>query len=274
MLRKMTNIKEFSEQFRYTLASFYESVILIRRHKLWSGFWKYGWVSRFLIFIAALIGLKMLGNLSALTDLFQVRSTSQALASMGNIMQQTAMDTYSLFTDNSMKYVMLILLEVLIFHACRQTLSIIGHDAESASFQNFLNAQVRMIKVGVFAWAMGLILSIPVKVFFGLFSFMDFLEPIFIYLIHSFFLGFAIMDNFNEQFKLTIKESYRFSQTFLGVGLAIGIAVNALLQIPLLGVIVAPLLAAVTATLVLYAETERGALARSYLEANRKKKQK
>jgi len=263
--------KEYAEQFRYTMAVLYESVIFIRKHRIWSGFWKYGWVARFLVVIAVILGLEMIGNLSSILGIFKAESANQALASMGMMMENTAQKAYDLLTGSSTKYILLILLEVLIYHACRRTLNLLGHDSETPTFNNFLRAQSRMFVVAIFAWAMNFVFSLPVKIFFGIFEFVDFLEPVLLYLIQSFFLGFAVMDNFNEQFGLKIKESYHFSKDYLGIGLAIGIVVNVLLYIPLLGVVVSPLLASVAVTLVMYAETLQGKLAENYLLQHRKK---
>lgn len=268
-------LKEYAEQFRYAVTALVESAYFIKHHRLWIGFWKYGWVTRFLVVVAAIIGLKSLANLTQVFDLFRSDSAGQALASMGMMAQNTLEQAYALVTDSSMKYVMLILLEVLIFHACRQTLNILGHESEETDFNHFLKAQIRMLKVGFFAWAMALVLSIPVQIFFGIFEWLAFLEPSIIYLIQSYFLGFAVMDNFNELFGLKIRESYHFSKQYLGVCLAIGLAVNLILHIPLLGVLVAPLLASVAITLVMYAETDRGRLIESFVdELRRTKKEK
>src|SRR5690606_38101073 len=69
-----------------------------------------------------------------------------------------------IFSGN-MRYVMLILLEVIIFHVCRRTLEIRTGEKLEPTFKEFVRAQVRMLQVGIMIMIMGKIIvslaSIP-----------------------------------------------------------------------------------------------------------------
>lgn len=82
---------------------------------------------------------------------------------------------------------------------------------------------------------------------------MEFMKPVLVFAVQCYYLGFTIVDNYNEQFGLSIKDSAKYTyQNHLGVALGVGLILNILLFIPVLGVVVGPLLSAVTATLVMY----------------------
>lgn len=261
------NLKEFAEQFRYTVMSIDDAWLFIKKHKVWSGFWRYGWVSRFFIVIAFILGLEMIGNISDLVR--SLRSSDngmQAFAEMGSMGKAYMDQAWNFIKGGNSQFVLIVLVEVLIFHACRESLRILGEQhVEDTSFNRFIKAQVRMLKVVVYAWVLNKLIGISFEFFLGFFPFIGFLKTTVLYLVESFFLGMVVMDNFNEQFGLTIKESIRFSREYIGVGLAVGLLVNVLMFIPIIGFIVAPLLAAVVTTIVLYAETEKGRLLAAYV---------
>ncbi len=221
---KIQNTKEYAEQFRYTLFKMPEAYRFIRQYRLWEGFWKYGWITRFLIFIAVLLGLKFLSIAIRWIGRFSHSSNAtEAISSMGMMAQEFFTDGFGFLFSGGMKYAMLVLLEVLVFHFSRQTLRILKGSSEAPTFDNFVKAQVRMIKIAAFSWAMELAFTIGFKIFFGIFSFVDFLQPAFIFAVQCYFLGFAILDNYHEQFELTIKESSRYARRYIGVAAATGL---------------------------------------------------
>ena len=73
-----------------------------------------------------------------------------------------------------------------------------------------------------------------------------------ILIIQCYFLGFAVIDNYNEIYKLSIKESAKYTRIYAGVALGIGAAVYVLMLLPIIGTIFAPLLGAVAGTMTMY----------------------
>ena len=76
--------------------------------------------------------------------------------------------------------------------------------------------------------------------------------PVALLIVQCFFLGFAIIDNYNEIYKMTIKQSFKFTQQYIGVALAVGVVVYMLMLLPLVGTVLAPLLGAVVSTMTMY----------------------
>jgi hypothetical protein len=239
-------------QFRDTMLANSDAVIFIRKNKLWVGFWKYGWVAKTLVFLAILLGLKFLVTFVDWWNTLKMDDPGEAVASVGHLFQNVAFEGYEFLFVGGMKYTMLILLEVIIFHMSRGTLEILTGNTSDLSFNSFIKAQIRMIKVAVRSYVFEMVISVLISIAFGIFGALDFLEPILEFAVHSYFIGFIVFDNYSEQFDLSIKESVRYARKYIGVCLALGLTTNVLLLIPIAGTIIAPLIVAVTVTLVMY----------------------
>lgn len=249
-------LKEQYTQLLYTLFTYPEAVRFTRKHKIWAGFWKYGWVSRFLVLLSALVGLKMVGSM---TNWFRRVDTSDPLAAMssvGQVFTSVLTEEYEYLTSGSMRYLMIILLEIVVFHVCRKSLQILTGRQSDASMKAFIEAQVRMIKVAFFCYFVEMVVGMVIKTGFNVMVPVDFLEPGFLFLNQLFFMGFAIMDNYLEQFHFSIKDSFKTSQQFIGVCLGTGLIVQVFFMVPLIGPVLAPFLAAVAVTLVLVELTD------------------
>ncbi|MFT5383911.1 MAG: hypothetical protein ACI8VT_001311 [Saprospiraceae bacterium] len=244
--------KDYVVQFVDTIITHQEAYTFIRKNKLWEGFWKYGWVSRLFIGLAILMGLKFVLIFIDWLDQFRTVSTANTLVEMKHLMGNIAFESYNFLFVGGLKYVMLILLEVLIFHICRRTLEILTGESSDLTFKVFLKAQIRMIKVVIRCFIMEMIFTILIKIAFGIFGVFDFLEPIAIFSVQCYFLGLLLMDNYNEQFHLSIKESLKYAKPFIGVSFALGLVLNLLLMVPFIGAIIGPVIGAVTVTLVMY----------------------
>lgn len=245
-------LRLYFEQFIFTLKKHRDAIDFIYKHRIWEGFWKYGWVAKLLVVVGVLIGMKFL---SIIFNWFNRADTSDPIAvisSVGSLMGQVAEEGYQFLFFGGMKYILMILLEIVVFHVCRRTTAILtGQDTE-ASFDAFLKAQIRMIKVVIRCYIMEMIATILLKIFFGIFGFIDFLQPAFIFGVQCYYLGFAILDNYFEQFNLSIKESVKYARDYIGVALAIGLLLQGMFSIPVAGAVAGPFISAVAVTLVMY----------------------
>ena len=242
--------------FVYTLMSFPRAYRFIREHRLWEGLMQYGWIIRLLVVASVLLGLSMLSVFIQWIHSLDITNGMAMVAGVGTLFSQTALEGYELFTSGFMKYVILILLEVFVYHFMRRTLMLTVGKSEGITFTDFFHAQIRMIKIALRSWIMELIASILIKVFFAIFGIFDFLEPVLLFGVQCFYFGFAIMDNYNEQFGLSIDASARYSRDYLGVALALGLVLYALLLIPILGTVVGPVLCTTTAALVMVKQAD------------------
>ncbi|GJM34499.1 MAG: hypothetical protein DHS20C18_35000 [Saprospiraceae bacterium] len=235
-----------------TILRFPRGVQFIRDHRLWEGFFSYGWLSRIFIVIAVLIGLKFMTIFFSWVGSVSLDSPVAVVSNMGVLFKDFAIEGFGFLFAGGMKYVMLVLLEVLVFHFSRRTLAILINKESDTEFDAFLKAQIRMVKIAFRSWILEMIASLLIKIFFSIFGFIDFLEPALILGVQCYYLGFAILDNYFEQFDMSIKESAKYAQNYIGVALALGLVVYVLLLIPVLGTIAAPIIAAVTGSLIMY----------------------
>ena len=245
-------LKIYLIQFRDTMLTNSDAVVFIRKNRLWVGFWKYSWVAKALVFMAILLGFKFLNTVWNWWRTSEMDDPTEAAASVGHLFQNIAFEGYDFLFVGGMRYVMIMLLEVVIFHMCRGTLEILIGKTSDLSFNAFFKAQIRMIKVAIQSYVMELIFGIVIGLAFSLAGGFDFLKPVLKYTVHCYFLGFIIFDNYTEQFEYSIKESTKIARDYIGVCLAVGLTTNVLFLIPVIGAIVAPLIAAVTVTLVMY----------------------
>jgi hypothetical protein len=166
-----------------------------------------------------------------------------------SLVWQWLVELYDSMSDGMLNMVTLVLLEVVIYHFMRRTLQIVlKKNIENAhTFKPFLDAQVRMIIVTLIATIFqGLILNFAEAINGG------WLFQVFSVLVQSYFLGFVIADNYNEQFDLTIQQSQRnLFRNSTGICLGLGFPLFLMLKVPLFGTVLGPLVASVTAAIVL-----------------------
>lgn len=246
MLRRLTvGIHEFI----YTLLAFPRAWRFMRHHRLWEGLRDYGWVANFLIVVGIIVGLY---TISEFADFFSRHADDPVQAlfmSSDSAFVRLGSDAIESMSDGALKWVVLVLLEVVIYHFMRRTLAVIlkRRVEDLHSFTPFFNAQKRMIIVSFIALIVeGLLQNLAETILPGVLSW-----PITI-LISAAFLGFVIADNYNEQFELNIKQSVRnLWRNYIGICIGLGLPLYVMLQIPLLGAIIGPLVTSVTAGIVL-----------------------
>ena len=137
----------YFRQFIFTLRKHREAIDFIYENKIWEGFWRYGWVAKLLVVVGVLIGLKFLSIIFNWVTHVDAADPMAVLSSIGMLFQNIASEGYRFLFAGSMKYIMIILLEIVIFHVSRRTLSILTGQDSDATFDAFLEAQKRMIKV-------------------------------------------------------------------------------------------------------------------------------
>ncbi|NRB64420.1 MAG: hypothetical protein HRU40_15565 [Saprospiraceae bacterium] len=244
--------KEYHAQFLYTLHSFPSTIRFVRRNQLWDGFWTYGWVSKLLVLLAFIAGIKFV---SLFFDWFNNVDTSNPLvmaSALGSFFTEVAAKEFEFLLSGGMKYIMLILLEIVIFHMTRKSFRILSGQDSDSSLNAFIKAQIRMLTVALRSFILESIIVMIIKVSTGILSFLNPVAFVVIVLVKAFFVGFTVVDNYYEQFGFSIKESTKEAQKNLGITLAVGLTLQLFFLIPLAGTIVAPVLGAVAATIVLY----------------------
>lgn len=250
----------------------------IKKHQLWRGFLDHKWVLIFSIVIASLFtftlykdirnyftppsqetmdvditigndGLDEIKNLEQpINDVSKNTEASIEIAqnSMADVKEQLDGDHKPLFSG-SLKFLLLILLEVVIFHFAVKTNNILKEENKVLEFKDFYKAQIRMIFVLARKWVYGLLMYILVSILFGILG-IEFMKDFTMFLIYGFYLGFAFLDNYLEQSGFTIKASAKCVQKHFGAAVTFGVFTSLLLYVPLVGPLVVPFIVGIAAT--------------------------
>jgi len=220
-----------------------------RENRVWRGLFEIKWVVILGLVLSAIISLKFI---SVFIDWFdqinndQTQVTAFQSASMlaGNI---TEFGT-ELFISGSYKYMILIFVEIIIFYCVVNTLNILRNRNFRPQFNDFIKAQKRMIHVSVRAWILEITISFIIGTLLSVVGFSILKSPT-ILLIQFYFIGVVFLDNYTEQFGLTIKDSLAIINSHTGAAVGIGMVAHILFLVPLLGIVLAPILGGITAAL-------------------------
>lgn len=223
----------------------------IYRHQLWRGIMAYGWLSKFFLVISILVGLKFLSFFRSWFSDFHAENIQVVGAQMMNLFEGLYHEGESLFLMGGTKYVILVLTEVMVFHFVRKTAEILTGKAEDSSFQAFVRAQIRMIKVSFASYGLELAATIVLGILIKIVGF-DFLKEPLTFFIQCFFLGFVIADNYLERSDVPITEALKICRSVAGVVIAVGLVTYILLLVPIVGAIIAPMVAGVVVTLLFF----------------------
>lgn len=238
-------------QFLYSLITFLEVPEFVREHELWKGFARHKMVVLSMIFLGVLLSLRLVKIVWNWWSNLEISNPIDAGIEATHLVAEVATGGYAFMFAGAYKYLVLVIMELLIFHMTLRTHEILDGKSEALTPGIFMRAQIRMIKVAVFIFAMELIVSIGAKVILSIFG-LSLLKSVVLFLIQSFFLGFALIDNYNEIHQLGIGESYRNTLRFTGVAAGVGTITYILILIPLIGPFLGPMMGAIAATLIMH----------------------
>ena len=246
---RLTRLRYGIHEFFYTLMTFPRAWRFMRNHRLWQGLRQYGWVARGLVIIGVLLGLTMISEVMDWWNEHADAPLSAMAIGQDSLIVQWLQEGYESLSDGVLNWVVLVLLEVVIYHFMRQALKVIlDKDVEAAhTFKPFFQAQKRMIKVSLVAVVLQEILvDLGDNLLPGVINWW------FALAVQSAVLGFAIADNYSEQFELGIRQSLRyFYRHYIGVCLGLGLPLFLMLKVPVVGTLLGPLVTSVAAAIVL-----------------------
>lgn len=245
---------DYLTQFRHTMTIYPQTWKFFKQHRLWEGDWDFRWLSRVLALIAIVVGFKMLSIFSNWWSHAHFNSLSETVNQMGALAGEVFKNGYSLVYASGLKYAMFLLLYVATAHFSIRTLAILsGREPEVVTFKRVLENQIRAFKVYIRCWILELIIaSVMLSIFFGIFKSIAFLETPAVFLVSCYFVGFAVVDSYNEIFGLSVKESMQYTRNYIGIALATGLVAQLLMTIPVFGPILMPIVSGIATTIAMY----------------------
>lgn len=248
-------ITEYVEQFLFTMRAFPRSWRFLRENRLWEGLTSYGWVSKMLVAFAFIISLRFITVFLDWWQSLQNRPDSNIVYGLADLSKDMWSKGLGFLVSGGMKYAVLFLFMVIIYHVSNRAMDVLTGQPWHISLKDFIDSQKRALGLTILAFVMESVTILIVKVFFGIFgaiAFIGFIKPVLIFAVKAYWVGFVVVDSYQEQFGFTIKQSNRFMTRYIGVGLAIGVVFKVLMYIPVFGTAIASFITAVTAVVVMH----------------------
>lgn len=222
-------------QFIIAIGALKISKDFILRYKLWENWRSMRWVHYASVIFAVICGIKMLSLVGA------------AFSNLGNIVTGNLdhiqlgftggfLKSESDFFDTDIyKYLFLFFSMSLVYHFGGRTLEILYRVPYRPTFKVFIHSQVRAL---IFVLICFILESIVTGISGGLLKTfgIGWFQPVFKFVIQSFFFGAVILDGLHGgrgwSFKASIKHSFNY---YSGIALLLGAAGLALSYIPVIG---------------------------------------
>ena len=240
----------YTQQLSAAWLAMKDTMPFVKKHKLWQGLFEHRWIAVVSVIIAALFSYYVLsswglfGDETVSADVLQA-SLGSELGEISEVAKEVGKKAAS---SSGSTYLLFILLEVVIFYFTVKTFSILVHNKEKPTVGDFIQAEKRMIIVMFRNWIKGLIIHAIIYFALALVD-LEVLVPFIMFFVYAYFLGYAFLDNYNEQFDKPVSESQQIVRQHVWASTLMGVVGTGLLLIPLFGPLLTPILGAVAATL-------------------------
>ena len=244
-----------------------DTPMFIKDHKLWKGFLNHKWVLLFAIVVAFAYTSALYHDLhdylfpSKPNISSELEAAQQTANEVNNSLIETdivkdgpelidtdeSSENHKSVFSGSLKFLLLIFLEVLIFHFAVKTNNILKKEKKALVLKDFIKAEKRLILVMARNWIFGLLMYILVAIACSIAK-IKFLSDEIMFVIYAFYLGFAFLDNYLEQFNFSIKKSTKTIQKHFGAAVVMGLFASIAMQVPLIGPLAVPFICAIAAT--------------------------
>ncbi len=247
---KKFNFEDFLPQVFSMIQVMIETPFFIKENKLWNGFFEYKWIGMLMITISVLFSWYFLDDLMGYFSWSNIKDLAPAniTTDMGEITNVVDHKSRRTLFSGGTKYLLLILLEVIIFYFCLKTLSILSKEKKNPTFKQFYKAEIRMVKIMGWNFGKGIAAQVMITFALSLIGFKE-LSSTAMFFVYAYFIGYAFLDNYNEQFSFKIKQSQTIIRQHLGAAFILGLVVTLLLYVPLVGPLLAPIFGGIAASI-------------------------
>ncbi|MCF8247483.1 MAG: EI24 domain-containing protein [Saprospiraceae bacterium] len=233
-------------QFVGTLIMHKKAVGFVREHKPWRGLDRLGWIVWVIAIAGALLSFQFFQQL--FNTFQELRSNQQPLTS--TLSSVFSFEKIAWVAHGSRKYLIMIVMELVVFYIIQKTLEKQTGRKPELTTKAFIDAEMRIVSSTILAWILETIARfLVVNLALNILGFDGLKQPVG-FLIQCYFLGFAMVDNYHECFRLTVSQSEkRTRRAGLGVALGTGLVAYLLMYVPVIGAFAAAIIGGVAATL-------------------------
>lgn len=155
--------------------------------------------------------------------------------------------SFSSLFEGGNKFLVIILIQLLVVHISNKTIEHLSGTKIDLSAREMMQSQIRVIIVSVRNWVIELVIGVGIAIIIGIFG-PDWLETVLKYGLSCYFAGYLFIDNYNNTFGISIKESQSIVKKHLGAACIIGLVTNILLLLPFIGAIAVAFVCTIGAT--------------------------
>jgi CysZ protein len=155
---------------------------------------------------------------------------------------------FLLILSSYIKYIVLIICSPILALLSERVDEIISGKKYPFNFSQFIHDIFRGILVTLRNMAMETLLILACMII-GWIPVVGLITIPFLYLISWYFMGFSMMDYSYERTRMTIVQGARFTRKHKGIAIGNGFIFSMILLVPFIGVVIAPILSVVAATL-------------------------
>lgn len=245
------NIAGYTNQAKLAAQKLWNAIPFMIENKLWVGFFKHRLVLSVSLLAAIFIPWSIYeviqSNLSLLPSSLAATTTTASLADNVSLKK--------IFTGSN-QYIVMVLIHMLNVYFSNKTIERLSGVSIDLSIKDMIASQIRNIKVIVRNWFVELLVGISLSIFIGIFG-PDWLVDGMKFLVGSFFLGYIYIDNYNNAFGISIKNSFPIVKHHAGAALTFGIVTKILLLIPFVGVVFSSFICGVASTWYMHTSSDR-----------------
>lgn len=227
------------KQFIIAIGALKISKDFILRYRLWENWRSMRWIHYTWVLFAVFCGIKMLSLVGkAFSNLGNLVTGNLDHVQLGFTGGGLLKSDFTFFDSDIYKYLFLFFSMSLVFHFGGRTLEILYRVPYRPTLKVFIQSQVRSLIMVLVCFVLE---SVITGISSGLLSTfgVGWFQPVFKFLIQSFFFGAVIMDGLHGErgwsFKASIKHSYTY---YSGIGLLMGAVGLILSYIPIIGALV------------------------------------
>ncbi len=155
---------------------------------------------------------------------------------------------FLIILSSYIKYIVLIICSPILALLSERIDEIVSGKKYPFNFPQFLHDMMRGILVTLRNLALETLVIVSCMII-GWIPVIGWITIPFLYLIAWYFMGFAMMDYSYERMRMRISDGARFTRKHKGIAIGNGFIFSMILLIPFLGVVIAPILSVVAATL-------------------------
>jgi len=245
---KQYNLSALIPQIFAAIRILLETGPFIKANKLWKGFFEYKWIALLTIILSILFSYYFISGVFEYfsTTELPTKELAENLDEEG--LEELKKGGKRVLMSSGTKYLLLIILEVIIFFFSVRTLNILNNRERTPAYQEFVNAEKRMILVMFLSFIKTAIISLLLNIFMSILG-LKFAIPFVLFFVHAYFIGYAFLDNYLEQFEISVKDTEFYINQHTGAVLTFGMVSTLLFYIPLAGPLLSPIFLAVAATI-------------------------